>query len=140
MPVLPRRHADVAATVLIMARILVVDDNEQFAELTVRTLRSDGHEVEYARPIGSTNKVLQFNPDLILLDLLMPGISGVNLSAQYTKYKKVRIVLYSSADERKLRDAASTGSGVIDHWSKSVLGNELIAKVRLALMRQSFPA
>lgn len=95
---------------MIAKRILVVDDDPDLLEITRELLELDGHRVRVQQsPFGTTKSVLEFDPDLILLDVNMPGLSGDRLATLLIRGDedvKRRVVLYSSNDEIALHRAA----------------------------------
>ena len=113
-------------------RILVVDDDHMQLDLVSRTLKGETFEVMVCdSPIGVTNAVRSFAPDVVLMDVNIPALSGDRLLtiARKNAPKTTRFVLYSSADESRLR--ALSLEIEADGWiPKSVTGDDLIARVR----------
>lgn len=65
------------------ARILIIDDDEQFGKLTKLTLESRGYVVEHiSESAKALAGALEFRPDLILLDMIMPGEDGGDVKAK----------------------------------------------------------
>ena len=92
-------------------KILVVDDDERHLISTQEVLTNEGYDVfTYSWWLGVTNFVRKLQPDLILLDINMPALSGTGLSSlllSNTGTKSIPIVFYSSNDEDSLRKAVS---------------------------------
>lgn len=92
-------------------KILVVDDDERHLIATQEVLSNEGYEVfTYSWWLGVTNFVRKLQPDLILLDINMPALSGTGLSSLLLSNagtKNIPIVFYSSNDENSLRKAVS---------------------------------
>ena len=66
-----------------MAKVLIVDDNEAFRRLNAEFLKMDGHQVLMARSGRETvDLVRQEHPDIVLLDIMMPGIDGYEVCRQ----------------------------------------------------------
>ncbi|MFZ5906473.1 MAG: response regulator [Nitrospirota bacterium] len=90
-------------------KILIIDDDEKHILTTREILENEGYEVyEHNLGFGSTNIIKEIQPDLVLLDMNMPGLSGEKLAAllKESRYVKgVPIVFYSSNDEQSLREA-----------------------------------
>ncbi len=92
-------------------KILVIDDDERHLITAKEILEEEGYDVithHYA--FGATNSVRVQQPDLVLLDVNMPGLSGEKLSKvilSNEKSKDIPIVFYSSNDEDSLRKAVS---------------------------------
>jgi DNA-binding response OmpR family regulator len=113
-------------------RVLLVDDSEQQLELTARTLRAFGFEVQTSiGSFGVSNLVRSFLPDVVLLDVEIPALSGDRLLAIARRHAAhgTRFVLFSSCDESKLRALASESQA--DAWiSKSESADKLVARLR----------
>ena len=90
-------------------KILVIDDDEKHLITTKEILEEEGYEVimhHYA--FGATSSIKTNKPDLVLLDMNMPGLSGDRLSSvilSNEKIKDIPVVFYSSNDEDSLRKA-----------------------------------
>ena len=91
--------------------ILVVDDDHAHLQSTKGILESEGYQVTiHDQPFGSTQMILRTRPDLVLLDVNMPGLSGDRLIDVYRangQTRNVRVLLYSSNDEDSLRELAT---------------------------------
>jgi CheY-like chemotaxis protein len=91
-------------------RVVVVDDDEAMLRMISRMLTARGHEVHAAEtPYGISAVVQQQQPDAVLLDIMMPGLSGVSLVQLIDKLdlkQKPALVLYSAMPEDQLRRAA----------------------------------
>jgi PleD family two-component response regulator len=89
-----------------MARILVIDDEEDSRELVVQALQ-DEHEIYTLENwVHATDYIFQYNIDLILIDINMPGLKGDKLTEVLLKHAKSRplnIVLFSGLDEAEVR-------------------------------------
>ena len=87
-------------------KILIVDDDEKNLVPVVKILEKEGYEVcLHSQSIGTSRVVMTFAPDLILLDIRMPGISGQELAQILQRNdvtKKIPIVFYSGLDEASL--------------------------------------
>lgn len=90
-----------------MSRILIIDDDFTHLSSTRGILEAEGHDVRtHDQGFGSTNKAAEMKPDLVLLDINMPGLSGNNLAAVFKadpRTRNIPLVLYSSNDEDSLR-------------------------------------
>ncbi|HEX7151115.1 MAG TPA: response regulator [Thermoanaerobaculia bacterium] len=95
---------------MIRQRILVIDDDPAHLDSTRGILEAEGYEVAtHDQPFGSTNAIVKFQPDLVLLDVNMPGLSGDKLADVYranARTRSTRVMLYSSNDEDALREAS----------------------------------
>ena len=90
-------------------RILVIDDDPAHLSSTRDILAAEGYEVfTHPNAFGVTNRARELRPNLILLDVNMPGLSGENIAQILTNNYTTRdlpFVFYSSNDEDALRDA-----------------------------------
>ena len=113
-------------------RILIVDDNQQQLDLTSRQLKSFGFDVATsAGSFGVSNLVRSFAPDVVLLDVEIPALSGDRLLAIARRYAVpgTRFVLFSACDESRLRALAIETQA--DGWiSKSETAEELVTRLR----------
>jgi len=93
----------------IKKKILVVDDDEMHLYTTKELLQDEHcevitHKSKYG--VGVTNLVRELQPDLILLDVNMPGLSG-DMLAKLLRWRNAPFLFYSSNDEDSLRELAS---------------------------------
>jgi CheY-like chemotaxis protein len=116
-------------------KILVVDDDPVHLSLTRELLEAEGYEVRtHKTGFGATERVLRERPDLVLLDVNMPALSGEGLVSVLRGrglLHATRILLYSSNDEEWLRRAVDR-LGVCGYVSKGDPG-DLRRKVARAL-------
>jgi two-component system, OmpR family, response regulator len=121
-------------------RVLVVDDDESQLALLSRVLRGRGVEVSVsASSIGVTNMIRRLLPDVVLLDVHIPALSGDALVtiARRSAPAQTRFVLYSSCDESELRSLARK-VGADGYVSKSV-DPFLLPDILRDVMRSSRP-
>ncbi|MGE4579158.1 MAG: PleD family two-component system response regulator [Desulfuromonadales bacterium] len=99
----------------IAKKILVVDDDVNHLQTTREILECEGYRVIiHESPFRTTQKILQEAPDLILLDVNMPALSGERLCGLLREQKKTRdlpVLFYSSNDEDSLRQAVRNFGG-----------------------------
>ena len=94
-----------------MARILVIDDSDTAIEVARRTLEKSGHAVSsLKRMIGLSAVLKEDPPELVLLDLSMPGMSGEAFAKLIKQFapNPIPIVLYSSRPRKELAEKART--------------------------------
>ncbi len=85
-------------------KILVIDDDAKHLLTVKEILETEGHAIyTHNQPFGSTHLAKILKPDLILLDVNMPGLSGDTLSKLMRFHTNAPIVFYSSNDEDSLR-------------------------------------
>jgi two-component system sensor histidine kinase/response regulator len=118
------------------ARILVVDDQPSNVQVVGLILGTLGHEIIPASD-GETalKRVAALVPDLILLDLLMPGMSGRDVCLQLKKnpeWRDIPVIFLSAADDKDLIVSALDAGGV-DYITKPFNQAELVSRVRTQL-------
>lgn len=93
-----------------MNKILIIDDDPAHLDSARGILEGEGYEVfTQSQPFGSTNAVIRLQPDLVLLDVNMPALSGDRLAEVLranSLTRNVLVVLHSSNDEDHLRTTA----------------------------------
>lgn len=117
------------------ARILVVDDEPQIRRIMRTTLIGSGYEVDDAKTgEEGVEKVRAFRPDLVLLDINMPGIGGLAACREIRADSNIAIIMLtvrnSEADKVEALDA-----GADDFVTKPFSSPELLARIRAALRR-----
>lgn len=117
--------------------ILVVDDEPQLLRALRASLPAAGYEVITAQNgEEALGKIKQEMPDLIILDLVMPGISGLDLCRQVRTFSAVPIIVLSAkgGDQSKV---TILDAGADDYVTKPFSLDELLARIRVALRRSS---
>ena len=119
-------------------RILVVEDDEAIADVLRRTLRQEGHEVR-SSPDGLQALVAaeEFVPDVVILDLGLPDLDGVEVCRRLRSESDVPILILTARGELGDR-VAGLDSGADDYLVKPFERQELLARMR-ALMRRRPP-
>jgi DNA-binding response OmpR family regulator len=118
---------------VISKRILLVDDSETILEMERMILQQDRYEVVTARDgQEGVTKALELKPDLILMDVIMPGLDGfaaVRRLREHPGTSRVPIVMVTSRAEA---ESMETGyeSGCSDYIIKPIDRMELVAKVK----------
>lgn len=113
------------------SRVLILDDDPEQLLLVGRSLRAAGYDVEMlTSPIGITNVARRLQPDVVLLDVNVPALSGDQLVEGIRKqHAAARIVLYSGADAATLHGLAKTAGA--DGWiQKGTPMDEVVRKIR----------
>jgi len=114
-----------------MARVLVVDDDDRIRALLARTLSSNGYAVDQAaNGRDALVRVAADPPDLMLLDLIMPHVSGLQvLAAVRSSSPGTRVIVLSAIQETGTRIQALE-LGAVDVVAKPFSTAELLARVR----------
>ncbi|HEY0656847.1 MAG TPA: response regulator transcription factor [Pyrinomonadaceae bacterium] len=116
-------------------RILVVDDESQITRVLRRSLAAHRYDVRVAAD-GETalDTFRDFHPDLIITDLSMPEMSGIELCREIRKTSKIPIIVLSVKGEEKTKVAA-LDAGADDYVTKPFGMDELLARVRASFRR-----
>ncbi len=120
-----------------MDRILAIDDNPQIQKLITANLQARGYIVQ---AVGSGEEAMdmittsQF--DLILLDLILPGVSGIDVCIWIREHSDVPIIVLSARSDEDLKVRA-LDAGADDYVTKPFSQEELLARVRAVLRRAS---
>jgi len=116
-------------------RILVIDDEPQIRRLMRTTLVSAGYEVDDARTgEEGLEKVSTYHPDLVLLDINMPGIGGLATCEALRADRDIAIIMLTVRDSEADKVAA-LDAGADDFVTKPFSTPELLARIRAALRR-----
>lgn len=122
------------------ARILVVDDNPDVREITEIALRRAGYAVRCAADGQSGLEALEdFQPDLVLVDIMMPGMNGLEMCRRMRELPAHRdrsVIVLSARTDTKDR-IAGLELGADDYLVKPVTTEELVARVRRKLARSA---
>ena len=118
-------------------RILVVDDERAVRESLGRALELEGYKVEYAADGGEALYRLESDqPDAVVLDVLMPGIDGLEVARRVRRAGNRVPVLMLTAREEVQDRVAGLDAGADDYLTKPFALEELVARLR-ALLRRS---
>ena len=119
-------------------RVLVVEDDESIADVLRRTLRQEGHEVRSSVDgVEALQAAEAFVPDLVILDLGLPGLDGVEVCRRLRADSDVPILILTARSELGDR-VEGLDSGADDYLVKPFERQELLARMR-ALMRRRPP-
>ncbi|MCA2213744.1 response regulator transcription factor [Jidongwangia harbinensis] len=119
-----------------MARVLVVEDEESFSDALSYMLRKEGFEVSVA-PTG-TSALTQFDrtgADIVLLDLMLPEMSGTEVCRQLRQRSAVPIIMVTARDS-EIDKVVGLEIGADDYVTKPYSPRELVARIRAVLRRQ----
>lgn len=117
-----------------MPKILLVDDST-FARSQIRRLLGGGHEVfEAASGLGGLEAYFLHRPDLVILDITMPDLSGLEVLRQLRLLDSQARVIICSADIQDFSRARAAELGALDFLAKPVTAEALSAAVQAALI------
>jgi CheY-like chemotaxis protein len=116
-------------------KILLVDDDPILLQMLTIHLKAEGYQILTASDGGQALTTIEReNPDLILLDLMMPRVDGMTVCAQVREYSLVPIIIVSAIghEEQKVK---ALDLGADDYLTKPYGKDELRARIRTALRR-----
>ena len=121
-----------------MSHILVIEDDGFFSELLVEMLKADGHQVTLADDgVKAMHALERIHPDLIITDILMPNMDGVELIMALAKQTNTTPVIAMSGGRRAISSEFSLESakllGVKNTLSKPFTHTDLRLAIQLAL-------
>lgn len=120
-----------------MAKILIVEDEPKIARFLELELKHEGYEVDLAGD-GRTalEKALAKDIDLVLLDVMLPGLSGIEVCRRVRMESQVPIIMLTAKDDVTDK-VAGLDMGADDYMTKPFAIEELLARIRVALNRHS---
>jgi two-component system alkaline phosphatase synthesis response regulator PhoP len=118
-----------------MARILVVDDEPSILKLVGAYLEPEGYEVHTAADGSAGLKAARaFKPDLIILDVMLPGMDGVELLTRLRRESDAYVIMLTARTEETDK-IIGLSVGADDYVTKPFSPRELVARVKAALRR-----
>jgi two-component system response regulator RegX3 len=122
-----------------VTRVLVVEDEESFSDALSFMLRKEGFEVGVAST--GTDAVAEFDragADLVLLDLMLPGMSGTEVCRTLRQRSSVPIIMVTAKDG-EVDKVVGLELGADDYVTKPFSSRELVARIRAVLRRSGEP-
>ena len=115
-------------------KILIVDDDLDNVKLLTQTLRFESYQVDFAtNGEEAVGKIDKFNPDMILLDINMPGISGYDVLSDVNQRNQFISVIFISARSNTRDVVSGLDAGADDYICKPFDPIEMLARVRAQL-------
>ncbi len=123
-----------------MKKILVVDDEKPISDIVKFNLTKEGYEV-YTAYDGeeALEKVAEVEPDLILLDLMLPKMDGLEVAREVRKNHDMPIIMVTAKDS-EIDKVLGLELGADDYVTKPFSNRELVARVKANLRRGSASA
>ena len=116
--------------------MLVVEDDEEIAQTLQRSLRLDGYEVRIAGDgLDALDQAAAYNPDLVILDLGLPKLDGIEVARRLRAADDVPILMLTARDALEAR-VEGLDSGADDYLVKPFERQELLARLRALLRRR----
>jgi two-component system, OmpR family, alkaline phosphatase synthesis response regulator PhoP len=118
-----------------MTKILIVDDEPSITNLVSAYLRPEGYEVFVASDGNAGLKTARsFKPDLIILDVMLPGMDGIELLSRLRRESDVYVIMLTAKTEETDK-IVGLSVGADDYMTKPFSPRELVARVKAALRR-----
>ena len=115
------------------ARILIIDDEKQIRRLLNVSLTGHGYRLEEAESgLDGLNKAVVFRPDLIILDLGLPDLDGLEIIRQLREWSKIPVIILSVREQENDKITA-LDAGADDYVTKPFGMGELLARIRTTL-------
>ncbi len=122
-------------------KVLVVDDEKPIVDIEKFNLEKEGYEVGVAYDgEEAIQKVTDFDPDLIILDLMLPKVDGLEVAREVRKTKDTPIIMVTAKDSELDKVLGLELGGTDDYVTKPFSNRELVARVKANLRRQSSAA
>jgi len=117
------------------SNVLVVEDEESFVEALTIGLKREGFRVHVARDgVEALDRFDALHPDLVLLDIMLPTLSGIEVCRQIRTHSRVPIIMVS-AKTSEIDTVVGLEVGADDYVSKPYRMRELVARIRATLRR-----
>ena len=118
-----------------MSKILIVEDEAKIARFVTLELEHEGYEVQCAYDGRSgLQRCLDWKPDLLILDLMLPELSGIEVCRRLRQQSDVPIIMLTAKDDVSDK-VMGLDMGADDYMTKPFAIEELLARIRVALKK-----
>ena len=118
-------------------KVLVIDDEESIIKLVTSYLRPEGYEIHTATDGQSGLQAFHaFNPDLIVLDIMLPGMDGIELLNRIRRESDAYVIMLTAKSE-EIDKIVGLTIGADDYVTKPFSPRELVARIKAAIRRMS---
>ncbi|MGY5763961.1 response regulator [Brachybacterium sp. DNPG3] len=118
-----------------MTRILIVEDEESFSDPLSYSLRKEGYEVAVAdNGVDGLRIFTAHGADLVLLDLMLPGMSGTEVCREIRRTSSVPVIMLTAKDD-EFDKVLGLELGADDYVTKPYSSRELLARIKAVLRR-----
>jgi two-component system alkaline phosphatase synthesis response regulator PhoP len=121
-------------------RVLVVDDEPDIVEILTYNLKKEGYEVDAAEDgIKAVKKAIKFQPDVILLDIMMPHQDGVETCRQIREIPELKntFIIFLTARSEEYSEVAAFDVGADDYITKPIKPRALMSRIAALFRRES---
>ena len=122
-----------------MAEILIIDDDSELCELVAEYLEGEGFEIDAAYDgLSGIERCLEREPDLVILDVMLPGIGGFEVLSRIRTHSRVPVIMLTARGEEVDR-IVGLEMGADDYLPKPFNPRELVARIRAIFRRAVAP-
>ena len=122
-----------------MAEILIIDDDSELCELVGEYLEGEGFEIDAAYDgLSGIERCLEREPDLVILDVMLPGIGGFEVLSRIRTHSRVPVIMLTARGEEVDR-IVGLEMGADDYLPKPFNPRELVARIRAIFRRAVAP-
>jgi two-component system, OmpR family, response regulator RegX3 len=118
--------------------ILLVEDETSITEPLAEAIRREGFETDVAGTVAEALELARRDPDLVLLDLMLPDGSGFDVCREFRKHSQVPIIMLTARGEEADR-VVGLELGADDYVVKPFSAREVVARIRAVLRRSDAP-
>ncbi len=121
-------------------KVLVVDDEPDIVEILTYNLKKEGYDVEAAEDgIKAVKKAIKFQPDVILLDIMMPQQDGVETCRQLREIPELKntFIIFLTARSEEYSEVAAFDVGADDYITKPIKPRALMSRIAALFRRES---
>jgi two-component system response regulator ArlR len=124
------------AEVLMAKTILIIDDNQDWVRMLSLRFQHEGFQVEVALDaLQGVSQALNLKPDLVLLDIMMPAGSGINILSNIRKNTKtfnLPVIVVTGKDSDEVKNMAEK-LGISGYFLKPILATDILQKINEVL-------
>lgn len=121
----------------IMGKILIIEDEEKIARFVELELEYEGYEVKKAFTGRDGLELVKTRPfDLVLLDIMLPGLNGIEVLRRIRQFSDVPVILLTARDS-VVEKVTGLDGGADDYITKPFAIEELLARIRVALRKKA---
>jgi len=118
-----------------MPSVLIIDDDKELCDMVVRLLAKEGYDVaKCTDAVGGLGAALSAKYDVVLLDIMMPGLDGLQLLRELRAKSQVHVIMLTARGE-EIDRVVGLELGADDYLPKPFYSRELIARIRAVLRR-----
>ena len=116
-------------------KILIIDDEEAIIKLVISYLRPEGYDIYTAtNGVAGLQAFRAFKPDLVVLDVMLPGIDGIELLSRIRRESDVYVIMLTAKSEETDK-IVGLSIGADDYVTKPFSPRELVARIKAAIRR-----